>query len=175
VSALRVDVAGFEARRLAFAVPISANLALAGDSLSNPRGLRLVELELRFVRYYEVAPVEMDIADSDYASSKRTHKEMRMQRWIKEVAALAEAQGIMFLCPKCYAKNGGAVGTHGVDVTFAGRGVPDLLGSHGDAGAPSRWAIAGTGHGDLTMSPSILLLGGCGWHGFITNGEVTST
>jgi hypothetical protein len=53
------------------------------------------------------------------------------------------------------------------------RGVPD------DAKpGPGRWSLVGTGFDDLTLdgdggSRSVLLLGGCAWHGFVTNGEVT--
>lgn len=41
---------------------------------------------------------------------------------------------------------------------------------------PGRWNPTGTGYGDLSFVPgkksnSVLLLGGCAWHGFITNGE----
>jgi hypothetical protein len=91
------------------------------------------------------------------------------------VDTLAEAQGIWFLCPKCFAANGGAVGTHAIDVSFAGRGVADNQGSHGRDGQPTRWAVSGTGFEDLTLSPSIDLAGrdgkGCCWHGFVTHGE----
>jgi uncharacterized protein DUF6527 len=84
------------------------------------------------------------------------------------------AQGIWFLCPVCFAKNGGPVGTHMVEVSFSGRGVPDDRGSHGENGEPTRWNLSGSGYNDLTLTPSIWLKGGgCGWHGFITNGEVT--
>lgn len=86
----------------------------------------------------------------------------------------AEAEGIQFLCPKCLAANGGSVGTHAIDVTFAGRGVPDERGSHNAQGRPTRWAVTGGSFEDLSMQPSILIEGACGWHGFITNGEVTT-
>lgn len=94
------------------------------------------------------------------------------------VDSLAEAHGLWFDCPKCFIANGGPVGTHGVRIFFAGRGVPDH-GTNGDvlggneAGQPVRWNVSGTGYHDLTTTPSILLQGGgCGWHGFITNGEI---
>jgi hypothetical protein len=41
---------------------------------------------------------------------------------------------------------------------------------------PGRWEFQGTGLGALTLvagSSSIQLLGGCNWHGFVRNGEVT--
>lgn len=89
------------------------------------------------------------------------------------VDSLADADGVMFLCPKCFAANAGPVGTHMVLCWFEGR-VPD------DADPkPGRWKPAGTGVADLSFVPgqrscSVLLLGGCSWHGFVTNGEVTT-
>jgi hypothetical protein len=89
------------------------------------------------------------------------------------VASLADAQGIIFLCPACFTKNGGAKRTHGCSVTFAGRGALDHQGSHNDQGQPVRWNIAGgTGLHDLQLSPSIQLIGGCAWHGFVGNSGV---
>lgn len=90
-----------------------------------------------------------------------------------DVATIAEAQSVQFLCPVCYQKNQGPVGTHGVMVTFANRGVPDHLGSQSRNGGPSRWTASGTGLDDLTLTPSIDLTPGCTWHGFITGGQVT--
>jgi hypothetical protein len=91
-----------------------------------------------------------------------------------DVASLAEADMITFLCPACFEKNGGPVGTHSVLVTFAGRNVPDDAGSRNSKGEPSRWAIAGgSSLDDLVLTPSILLdaerpaAEGCHWHGFV--------
>jgi hypothetical protein len=90
----------------------------------------------------------------------------------RHVDSLAEAQGIMFLCPKCFAANGGNIGTHAVICWFTG--VPlDVSPS------PGRWNPSGTGYHDLSFVPpgatSVQLLGdGCRWHGFIQGGEVTN-
>ena len=89
-----------------------------------------------------------------------------------DVATLAEADGIRFLCPKCYQVNGGNAGTHPVVCWFEGK-VPDDA-----APRPGRWKPVGTGIEDLTFVPgaksnSVLLLGGCAWHGFVTNGDAT--
>lgn len=113
--------------------------------------MRLTELEPLFIRY-----------------------ESREADEYKVPVPLAEAQGIFFLCPVCFTKNNGPVGTHGVEVTFRDRGVADDQGSHNTAGEPSRWAVTGTGVEDLTLTPSIHLASSpCAWHGFITNGEVS--
>lgn len=87
-------------------------------------------------------------------------------------ATLAEADQLDFLCPACFAKNGGAEGTHHVMVTFADRGVPDDAGSRGTEG-PTRWHASGTGLADLVLTPSIQLDAssppeqGCHWHGWV--------
>lgn len=94
----------------------------------------------------------------------------------KHVDTLAEAQGIFFLCPvhapQIYT---GPNGGHGVEVTFAGRGVSDAEGSHDFDGNPSRWQVAGTDYEDLTLAPSIDISrgGGCTWHGYITSGRMS--
>jgi hypothetical protein len=89
------------------------------------------------------------------------------------VDALAEADGVMFLCPKCFAKNTGPVGTHRVICWFVDR-VPDDVDPK-----PGRWTPRGTGLSDLTFVPSadrshsVLLTGGCGWHGFVASGDAS--
>lgn len=89
------------------------------------------------------------------------------------VDSIADAQGVWFLCPKCYAANAGRIGTHAV--ICWNRTVPDDMDPK-----PGRWALHGTGLHDLTLNSdppgsarSVLLKGGCAWHGFITDGEVT--
>jgi len=81
-----------------------------------------------------------------------------------------EADGVMFLCPKCFMDDpAGPVGTHPV-VCWA-PGVPQT--THP---IPGRWSLVGTGFDDLSLvagSSSIKLTTGCMWHGFVTNGEVT--
>lgn len=92
---------------------------------------------------------------------------------IRRVKNFADAQGVWFLCPLCFAKNGGAVGTHSCEVTFEGRGAKDDEGSHGTNGQPTRWTASGTGLHDLVCTPSILLTPpGCAWHGFIGSSGV---
>jgi len=90
--------------------------------------------------------------------------------------SLEQAQGLMFLCPKCFVANEGRVGTHRVICWSRSRGVPD------DAlPGPGRWRLLGTSFDDLTLegenggARSVLLTGGCQWHGFITDGEVTQS
>lgn len=88
--------------------------------------------------------------------------------YIEHVDGINEAQGLQFLCPACYANNGGKAGTHSITVTFEGRGALDSQGSRSSKGGPSRWiVVSGEGFDDLTLSPSI----DCGcWHGHIQAG-----
>lgn len=37
---------------------------------------------------------------------------------------------------------------------------------------PPRWTRTGETFEDLDLKPSILRIGGCGWHGYINNGEI---
>jgi hypothetical protein len=67
------------------------------------------------------------------------------ERTMREGVPLTDADGIRFLCPKCYAAKGGAVGTHFVLCWFAGR-VPDS-----EKPGPGRWVPSGTGIEDLTF------------------------
>lgn len=89
---------------------------------------------------------------------------------MRRLETIAEARGIMFLCPKCFVANGMSdVGTH--HVVCWDPSVPQEV-----SPGPGRWALTGTGFEDLTLvagSSSILLLGGCNWHGFIRNGVAT--
>ena len=115
--------------------------------------MKLIDLEPQFVRH-----------------------ELKDGRQINvNVNDLREATGIFFLCPVCYTKNNGPIGTHGIIVTFQDKNVPDELGSHNKEGKPSRWIVSGSGYNDLTLRPSIDISQGLPgeWHGYITNGDVT--
>lgn len=81
---------------------------------------------------------------------------------------LAAADGIMFLCPKCYVVNGGAIGTHSV-ICWRPRVPQDT------SPTPGRWEFEGTGYGDLTLvagSSSVLLRSGCMAHFFVRAGAI---
>ena len=93
----------------------------------------------------------------------------------QRVDALEGADGIIFVCPKCVVANGNSRrGIHSV-ICWQPH-VPQT--THP---TPGRWKFTGTWYADLTLdgapgkSRSILLTGGgCGWHGYITNREITS-
>lgn len=91
--------------------------------------------------------------------------------------ALSAADGVTFLCPKCYHTNAGPVGTHGITCWFVGK-VPVMA-----TPGPGRWTPAGAGLADLTFVPgeppravSVDLRkgGGCQWHGYIRAGVAVS-
>ncbi len=74
-----------------------------------------------------------------------------------EVAAMADANGVMFDCPKC--------GRHSVLVW-------DQTIPTGIEPGPGRWIMTGSSLDDLTLSPSVNLPKiECAWHGWIKNGD----
>lgn len=114
--------------------------------------MRLTELEPQFIR----------LTDQIGEHGGRIHE---------AVSTLPEADGIHFLCPKCFQENKGNIGTHGVTCWFEGH-VPDDI----DPG-PGRWKPKGTGFKDLSFVPSnhsrsVRLLQGCKAHFNVTKGEV---
>lgn len=127
--------------------------------------MNLNDLDPQFVKYVTQS-LEQQFAEGRGAPAE----------FLRHVGNVQEAQGIVFLCPACFTRNGGAVGTHAIEVSFDGKGVKDHQGSHNRQGKPSRWTVSGSTYEDLTLRPSILI-DPCeptcgGWHGFITNGEV---
>jgi hypothetical protein len=102
------------------------------------------------------------------------HVDADATRWT-QVTSIEQAQGVRFLCPKCFHKNGGNVGTHSVICWSRSRGVPETA-----TPGPGRWSLHGTSLDDLTLhgdppggARSILLSGDCAWHGYVNNGEAT--
>lgn len=84
------------------------------------------------------------------------------------VEHISEATGVQFLCPKCFAANGGRIGTHLI-ICWA-PSVPQNA-----RPGPGRWKLVGTGLDDLSLvagSSSVHITGGCQWHGFVENGNV---
>lgn len=88
-----------------------------------------------------------------------------------EEVSFVEAQGVQFLCPKCFESNGRSnIGVHWV-ICWS-EGVPQTTDPK-----PGRWILAGTSYEDLTLNASgqrsVKLMGGCNAHFLVTNGEVT--
>ena len=124
--------------------------------------MKLAELEPRFIVYRKETEAER------FERGAATAGELIETRGIP----FEKAQGLWFLCPLCFEKNKGPVGTHAVEVSFANRGVLEHQGSHNKEGKPVRWNVSGTDFANLSLTPSVLLQGGCNWHGFVTNGEI---
>jgi hypothetical protein len=86
----------------------------------------------------------------------------------RNVDTIGEADGVEFLCPKCFRARGGSVGTHAM-ICWSPRVPQDTSPTGG------RWELHGTGLADLTLvagSSSVLIKGGCEAHFFIRNGEI---
>lgn len=125
--------------------------------------MKLRALDAQFIRR------EIRACDDPKCSTVSPHTEHEYHVYVD---TLAEADGIQFLCPKCFAAHGGPRGTHRVICWFEGK-VAD-----GVEPGPGRWNPKGTGIDDLSFVPgaksnSVLLQGGCNWHGFVTNGDAT--
>jgi hypothetical protein len=122
--------------------------------------MKLTDLEPQFLRY-EKRPCEPNVWIDGMCSDKP------YREYFHNADTLAEADGISFLCPICLNDS-----HHSVICWFEDK-VPDDLKPN-----PGRWNPVGTDYHDLSFVPgaksnSVLLLCGCAWHGFITNGEVT--
>jgi hypothetical protein len=86
----------------------------------------------------------------------------------REHDAIGEADGVLFLCPKCFRANAGSIGTHSV-VCWQPH-VPQT-----EKPTPGRWSFEGSGYDDLTLvagSSSVALQGGCAAHFFVRNGAI---
>ena len=144
--------------------------------------MRLTALEPQFMRY------EVRIEERSYAKAvgcldqpAHTHTDACFEKQtgpcvhLPFVDRIEDAQGIKFLCPKCFTANHGPINTHGVICWSRSRGVPDDAKPY-----PGRWRLVGTSYEDLSLmeepghTRSVQLTGeGCKWHGFVTDGEVT--
>lgn len=134
--------------------------------------MRLRELEAWFSKFEPTAPTA-----EERALNPQWPPDHLMECYAR-VETLAEADGIWFLCPKCFAANGGPVGTHSVSVGFTGRCPPGSYGQNLE-GQDVRWQVAaGTSLDDLSLTPSIQLLSEnptpafCAWHGFVGSSGV---
>jgi hypothetical protein len=85
--------------------------------------------------------------------------------------SITDADGICFLCPKCFIANNGSIGTHSV-ICWQPHVVQTMR------PGPGRWKFLGNGYDDLSLvavSSSIKLTGGCEAHFFIVNGEIRNS
>jgi hypothetical protein len=100
--------------------------------------------------------------------------------WRRQGDQIVGAQGVMFQCPKCSAglrrgeegERRYVIGAHYALVFFHNPQGASCIPAEWHAKI-ARWEMTGTCLDDLTTRPSILFQPpGCGWHGYITNGEL---
>jgi hypothetical protein len=137
--------------------------------------MRLTDLEPQFIKHSRrrevVRLLKPGIKPTRYEEGDFEEREVDRD-YFTPVSSLTEADGIRFLSPIDFVKNGGAVGTSCSQVFFVGK-VPYADVGTNMANVPQRWVATGTCYDDLTLSPSIQEQPN-GWHGFVTNGEVTN-
>ncbi len=126
-------------------------------------GVKLPELRPQFLRYTtEIRTWTQRNRDGS------TTEVTGPQQIFVNVEAIGDADGIIFLCPKCFAANGGSLGTHSV-VCWSPRVPPDA------DPKPGRWNLVGTSYADLSLragSSSVLLTGGCNAHFYVERGDI---
>jgi hypothetical protein len=86
---------------------------------------------------------------------------------ITPVASLRGSQGILFMCPRCYAKTGDPEQTHPILCWFK-RKVPKEI-----TPRTGRWKPIGTNLENLTLDKPVVLHEPCWWSGRVENGIVT--
>lgn len=88
--------------------------------------------------------------------------------WMR-VDSIEEADGVLFLCPKCFQQDPvGPIGTHSI-ICWRPRVSQDV------SPKPGRWEFTGTGYADLSLvagSSSVLLTSGCRAHFFVRAGRI---
>lgn len=137
--------------------------------------IKLIDLDAEFVRWEDRPNPAGRAADGfstetaeDCARWTAAGCPRQPSTYLPTVATLAEAQGVVFDCPKCR--------NHSIMIAFQGRGVLDHQATRASNGRPTRWnVVGGSGLQDLSLSPSIDCTPSnpnC-WHGFVTNGVAT--
>jgi hypothetical protein len=123
--------------------------------------VKLADLEPHFLQR-RIVPCHVGAPGCDTVSEHTQHED---SHWVD---AITEADGIGFLCPKCFAQNAGPKGTHHV-ICWRPRVPADVNPK------PGGWEFEGTGYADLSLvagSSSVLLQGGCNAHFMVTRGEI---
>jgi hypothetical protein len=119
-----------------------------------------------------------------YGSVKPCDADGRGGSWRHQGDVIEGAQGLFLWCPCGFGRPGfppDGARPHGLIIPFSNpRNAPPVPADHGPFGKDKktrpRWTMSGSCLNDLTLTPSVDVLGGkdmasC-WHGFITNGEV---
>jgi hypothetical protein len=125
--------------------------------------MRLSELEPHFLRHEEKIE-EWTRRKEDGSNEQVTGP----RDYYVYVDTLQEANGIEFLCPKCFIENKGPVGTH-IVICWQ----PDMPVNLSPG--PGRWKLVGTSFEDLSLvsnPTSVQLNGGCNAHFTVSDGNV---
>jgi hypothetical protein len=87
----------------------------------------------------------------------------------ERVERLSLAQGVTFLCPKCFLANARSkYGVHSVLFWFDGRRVPEYV------KPAARWHPSDASLAHLSfVPPTVRLIDGCAWHGNVRNGRAS--
>lgn len=127
--------------------------------------MKLTDLDPEWVTY--VAPGMHHYSDSHSHVDYHPDSDGTVDAPSSSIAK-PQADGVRFLCPTCFKKNGGAIGTETVIVWFADRNVPADV-----QPGPGRWQASGSSFDDLTLSPSVNV-DHEHWHGFVTAGVIST-
>jgi hypothetical protein len=125
--------------------------------------MRLSELEPQFLRREE------RIEEWTRRKEDGTDEQVTGPREYQVFVELQDADGISFLCPKCFEQNKGSIGTHSV-LCWTPKVPPNV------DPKPGRWNLVGTSYEDLSLvagSSSVLLTSGCMAHFVVQNGNVS--
>ena len=125
--------------------------------------MRLTELQPEWMNYVDGGQQGFSDTHStvDYGSGEAASPP-------DSAEGIVQADGVLFLCPTCFVKNGGPAGTESVLCWFANKPHIPADATPG----PGRWTATGSSFDDLTLSPSVNVdKEHC--HGWIKNGEVT--
>ncbi len=133
------------------------------------RALRLLDLKPEFIRYEErVETWARVLGDPATWKSGDPTEQVTGPRGYLVMCSFEEADGVMFLCPKCLAAQPDGIGVHSC-ICWCPRVPPHV------APKPGRWEFVGTGFDDLSLvagSSSVALQGGCAAHFFVEHGSI---
>jgi hypothetical protein len=141
-----------------------------------PRSLRdlearFIRLEIRVERRRRVRPEIWEVNKNGPWTDSDFYEWEGPCEFIVAVDAIAEADGVRMLCPKCFDDPPvGPVGTHSV-ICWS----PKISQDHDPK--PGRWNLVGTSIDDLSLvtgSSSVLLQGGCNAHFLVQHGRVVA-
>ena len=126
--------------------------------------MRFAELEPRYLRIEE--KIEPWTRRKEDGANEQV---VGPRRYYCPVTTIAEADGVKFLCPKCFQANGGVEGSH-IVICWRPKVAKDVT------PGPGRCELVGTSFEDMSLvsSPtsSVQLYGGCNAHFTVSQGNI---